>query len=634
MHKLTHMGIVNRRTILCADTFLAVLSSFIVLFVIDNTVADVRSDVEIRICAISAIVSFVLLSLLGVHKSVIRHFSIHTITQIFKVSSIKVIAVLSIVYSRNWIIPFNLLLLYSVLDKLLTVLILIGFRVVLINIYEMILYQCNNGRKNVLVYGVNADSVALRQSLKDDDQFNVVGFVNPDSQLRNYKIADLKVLHFKSTENLEAYKFKRTVHGIIYPNNKLVRNEIQKLVVFSNKVGIKSYIVPAINDVNDKSVKTPVKRIHIEDLLGRDEIEIDMRIIKDKFTGKTILVTGAAGSIGSELCRLLAGLNVKKLILFDNAETPLHNIRLELENNYPSLDFVPFIGDVRSIERLTNAFEQYRPQVVFQAAAYKHVPLMEENPCEAVRVNVTGSRNVADLCVKYDVEKMIMVSTDKAVNPTNVMGASKRLAEIYVQSLGLAIEKGQVKGKTKFITTRFGNVLGSNGSVIPHFKKQIAAGGPVTVTHPEITRYFMTIPEACRLVMDATAMSDGSEIYVFDMGTPMKISELASRMIRLSGFEPNVDIEIEYTGLRPGEKLYEEVLSTEENTIPTKHKKIRIAKVREYTYSELLASFNTLEQLAVAIKVDDTVKLMKEIVPEFHSNNSVFEKFDKIFIYA
>ncbi len=629
MGKLSRLGIVSRWTILCADIFLAVLSSLITLFIINNFMSELSLAVEVRICAISAVASFALLYLLDVYKSVIRHFSTHTIIKIFVVAFGKIVCVLFIAYIRKWNLPFPSLLLYSIVDYLLTVLILIGFRVVLISAYDMVIAQYNTGRKNVLVYGVGSDAVAVRQSLKDNRQFKVIGYVNPEPQLKSYIIEDLKVLHFASVEDLDSYKFKRILHGIIYPSKTSVQVETERLVSQSNKIGLKSYVVPAINDVNDRNQKATVKRIQIEDLLGRDEIEIDMNAILNEFSGKTIMVTGAAGSIGSELCRQLAGLNVKKLILFDNAETPLHNIRLELENNYPSLDFVPFIGDVRSIERLTVAFEQYKPQVVFQAAAYKHVPLMEENPCEAARVNITGSRNVADMCVKYDVEKMVMVSTDKAVNPTNVMGASKRLAEIYVQSLGLAIEKGEVKGKTKFVTTRFGNVLGSNGSVIPYFKKQITAGGPVTVTHPEITRYFMTIPEACRLVMDAAAMSDGSEIYVFDMGTPMKIADLAKRMIRLAGFEPDVDIEIKYTGLRPGEKLYEELLSTEENTIPTKHHKIRIAKVREYTYTDLLDKFDEMNELAIAVKVDDTVKLMKAIVPEFHSKNSEFEKLDR-----
>ena len=354
-----------------------------------------------------------------------------------------------------------------------------------------------------------------------------------------------------------------------------------------------------------------------------------MQEIRENFCGKTVLVTGAAGSIGSELCRQLATFGVKELVLYDNAETPMHNFRLELEDRFPELKFTPVIGDVRIPERLDYVFRKFRPQVVFHAAAYKHVPLMEENPCEAVLVNVGGSRNVADKCIEYDVEKMVMISTDKAVNPTNIMGCTKRLAEIYVQSLGLAIQRGERQGKTKFVTTRFGNVLGSNGSVIPRFKEQIAKGGPVTVTHPEIMRFFMTIPEACRLVMEAATMSTGNQIVVFDMGSPVKIADLAKRMIELAGFTPDKDIKIEYTGLRPGEKLYEEVLSNTENTLPTSHDRIRVAKVREYGYEDACHAFDSLVKLARAVEIPDMVRLMKSTVPEYKSNNSVFEKFDK-----
>lgn len=340
------------------------------------------------------------------------------------------------------------------------------------------------------------------------------------------------------------------------------------------------------------------------------------------------MVTGAAGSIGSELCRQLATFGVKQLILFDNAETPLHNIRLELEDKFPELNFVPVIGDVRSLPRLDFVFRKHRPQIVFHAAAYKHVPLMEENPCEAVQVNVCGSRQVADKCVEYDVEKMVMVSTDKAVNPTNIMGCTKRLAEIYVQSLGLVIERGEIKGKTKFVTTRFGNVLGSNGSVIPRFREQIEHGGPVTVTHPEINRFFMTIPEACRLVMEAATFSTGTLIFVFDMGTPVKIVSLAERMIQLAGLEVGRDIKIEFTGLRPGEKLYEEVLATKENTIPTSHERIFVAKAREYPYQDAAEVMTRLTELATIVEIPDMVCLMKSTVPEFKSKNSVYEKYD------
>lgn len=344
-------------------------------------------------------------------------------------------------------------------------------------------------------------------------------------------------------------------------------------------------------------------------------------VVKE-FKDKVVLVTGAAGSIGSELCRQLAQMQIKQLIMFDSAETPLHNVRLEFEKKYPELNFVPVIGDVRVKERLRLVFELYHPQIIFHAAAYKHVPLMEANPCEAVLVNVTGSRQVADMALEYGSEKMVMVSTDKAVNPTNVMGASKRLAEIYVQSLGYAVKERKVKGNTQFITTRFGNVLGSNGSVIPHFKEQIENGGPVTVTHPDIIRFFMTIPEACRLVMEAATMGEGNEIFVFEMGKAVKIVELATRMIELAGYKPGEDIQIEFTGLRPGEKLYEEVLSNEENTLPTSNKKIKIAKVRRYEYEDIVGVYSEFERLSRSVQIIDTVKLMKQIVPEFKSKNS------------
>ena len=372
-----------------------------------------------------------------------------------------------------------------------------------------------------------------------------------------------------------------------------------------------------------------VREVKIEDLLGRDEIQISMDELRTAYAGRTVMVTGAAGSIGSELSRLLATLGVGKLILFDNAETPMHNLRLEFDDNFPNLRFVPIIGDVRSKARLDFAFRTHRPSVVFHAAAYKHVPLMEENPCEAVLVNMIGSRNVADKCIEYGAERMVMISTDKAVNPTNIMGCSKRLAEIYVQSLGLAIERGEVEGVTHFVTTRFGNVLGSNGSVIPRFREQIAKGGPVTVTHPDITRFFMTIPEACRLVMQATVMDTANRICVFDMGEPVKIDMLARRMIQLSGLVVDRDIKIQYTGLRPGEKLYEEVLSDIENTEPTEHGRIRLARVRSYDYKDALAAAEKLEELSRNVEIPEMVKLMKQVVPEFISKNSRFSEYDR-----
>ena len=439
----------------------------------------------------------------------------------------------------------------------------------------------------------------------------------------------LPVYRFKDDRQLERAILDNKIDAVLFTRDTDAQYERDGLIPYCTQHRVKTLIIPTVDEVADKKSFFHPREVKVEDLLGRKEITISLEEIKANFFGKVVMVTGAAGSIGSELVRQLASFGVKKLVLYDNGETAMHNLRLELEERFKDLDFVPIIGDVRHPERLDFAFRTWHPQVVFHAAAYKHVPLMEENPCEAVLVNVYGSKNVADKCLEYDVEKMVMISTDKAVNPTNIMGCTKRLAEIYVQSLGLAIEKGERQGKTKFVTTRFGNVLGSNGSVIPRFREQIAKGGPVTVTHPEINRFFMTIPEACRLVMEAATMSTGNQIFVFDMGEPVKIDMLARRMITLAGFTPDKEIKIEYTGLRPGEKLYEEVLSDKESTLPAFHERIRIAKVREYQYDEVLATINQLDSLARKVLIPDMVKLMKKTVPEYISGNSEYSKFDK-----
>ena len=418
------------------------------------------------------------------------------------------------------------------------------------------------------------------------------------------------------------------IDGVIFPSVRTAQDERDRLVRFCEEDNLSTLVVPEIEEMRGGEVRRSVRPIRIEDLLGRDEIRINLDEIGNLLSGKTILVTGAAGSIGSEICRQLAHFPIHKLICFDSADTPMHNLRLELEDKYKDLNFVPIIGDVRSDDRLDYVFRNWHPQVVFHAAAYKHVPLMEENPCEAVRTNVYGSRLLADFAVRYGVERFVMISTDKAVNPTNIMGCSKRLAEIYVQSLSLAIARGEVRGTTKFITTRFGNVLGSNGSVIPRFREQIAAGGPVTVTHPDIIRFFMTIPEACRLVLEAGTMGNGGEIFVFDMGEPVRIADLARRMIQLSGLKEGKDIEIKYTGLRPGEKLYEEVLSNKENTKETPHEKIRVASVREYAYGDVCRHIDRLSELSKAVEILPMVREMKAFVPEFKSKNSRFEELD------
>lgn len=520
-------------------------------------------------------------------------------------------------------------LVFVISDGMLTLISLIGIRIIVIVVYESLIGIVRKTDMKVFIYGTDDKSVALKTRLRNSSHYKIAGFCiySPDNSRRI--LVDSRVYSFSDKVSFNLLIKKHHIQGILFARYESIREEENRLLEYCKSSGVKTLIAPSISeaDVNGFFHQF-VRPIRIEDLLGREEIKINMQEIASEYCDKIILVTGAAGSIGSELCRQLAQIGVRKLILFDSGETPLHNVRLEFEKNYPNIDFIPVIGDVRVKQRVRMVFEQYHPQIVFHAAAYKHVPLMEENPCEAVYVNVIGSRQVADMAVEYGAEKMIMISTDKAVNPTNVMGASKRLAEIYVQSLGTAIKEGKAKGKTKFITTRFGNVLGSNGSVIPRFKEQIENGGPVTVTHPDIIRYFMTIPEACRLVMEAGMMGEGNEIFVFEMGEPVKIVDLATRMIELAGYRLDEDIKIEYTGLRPGEKLYEELLSTEENTLPTSNKKIKIAKVRRYEYNDILESYADFEILARNVEIMDTVALMKRIVPEFISRNSRFEILD------
>lgn len=619
----------NSRAILLVDIFLSAGSSFVTLLFVDNFIIDLSRSTYVLVMIGTCLTSFLAFWGLSVNRNIIRHATIKSIGRMGMAVLLKEILLVGMILVSGEHLFGQHLFACGLIDFLVTTAVLVGFRVTLVLVYDFAISLYGSGKTRVLVYGTGDKSVALKKRMHTSKHYHVVGFVNPDKYLKSFVISELSVYYFADEPNFVRFVKKYNINGLLYPSHEEARREKDRLVRFCQENGVKNLVSPPIDVLGDGAKKTVIREIRIEDLLGREEIRVNTREIAAYFAGKVVMVTGAAGSIGSELCRQLATFGVKHLVLFDNAETPMHELRLELERNFPGLTFTPFIGDVRQKERLRMAFEMYHPRVVFHAAAYKHVPLMEENPCEAVRVNVEGSRLVADFCVEYDVDMMVMISTDKAVNPTNVMGASKRLAEIYVQSLGLAIERGEVKGKTRFVTTRFGNVLGSNGSVIPYFRKQIERGGPVTVTDPGITRFFMTIPEACRLVMEAAAMSTGNQIFVFDMGEPVKIVDLAERMIRLAGYVPNEDIQIKFIGLRPGEKLYEEVLSSEENTIPTGNAKIRVAKVREYKRNEILEAYDRLEELALAVKIEDTVRLMKRIVPEFKSRNSRFEMLDR-----
>ena len=568
--------------------------------------------------------------LLKTYNIIIRHFSFKD-TVLFGVAALGKVCIMGVATLLvGHLNRTTAVLLFF--DFFVTTMAFCAVRLLMIYVYDAYKYQARERerRDRVLIYGTNDKAIATVSRLRGSKRFEVVGLISNHTEIEHATLADKKVYHLDSALDFERIVTQLSLRGIIFTRDTDVAAEQDHLVRFCSERGLKVLIAPAVDEITGAPVTNlQVRNIKIEDLLGREEIKISMDAIKANFKDKVVLVTGAAGSIGSELCRQLAGFGVCKLVLFDNAETPMHNLRLELEERFPDLKLVPIIGDVRLAQRLDFAFRTHRPQVVFHAAAYKHVPLMEENPCEAVMVNVSGSRNVADKCIEYGVEKMVMISTDKAVNPTNVMGCTKRLAEIYVQSLGRAIADGKVEGKTQFVTTRFGNVLGSNGSVIPRFREQIEKGGPVTVTHKDITRYFMTIPEACRLVMEAATLPTENRICVFDMGQPVKIDTLARRMIELAGLVPGEDIEIVYTGLRPGEKLYEEVLSNKENTDETSHDRIRIARTREYDYADAARAVEQLRSLSLEVDIPGTVKLMKSIVPEYISNNSRFEEYDK-----
>ena len=473
-----------------------------------------------------------------------------------------------------------------------------------------------------IIYGSGIYGLITKHTIEKESGLDgkIVCFVDDNKKQLGKTLEGLKIFHTSTLDHIiKKEKIKKLIVAIKNPDKAKKRQVID--ICLANNVEILN--VPSPTDwINGEFTSKQIKKIHIEDLLGRDSIKLDPERLSDEFNQKTILVTGAAGSIGSEIVRQLVQYSPEKIILLDQAESPLYNLQVELKEKRLLHLTETVIGDIRNYERLENVFKTLKPDYIFHAAAYKHVPLMENNPSEAIITNVLGSKNLVDLSLKYDVERFVLISTDKAVNPTNVMGCSKRIAEIYAQSANQL-------GKTKFITTRFGNVLGSNGSVIPLFKKQIENGGPLTVTDKRITRFFMTIPEACQLVLEAESMGKGGEIFVFDMGQSVRIYDLAKKMVKLSGLELNKGIEIKITGLRPGEKLYEELLTNEENTKETHHPQILIAKVRDYNFEEISADIVLLTGLFDEQNNNDIVRKMKDIVPEFISNNSVFEKLDK-----
>ena len=567
------------------------------------------------------------------YSGIVRYSTFVDITKLLSAIIVNVLTLLVINYFESLFGGDGMLLrLAIVLYGVFAFLLLMFLRVSVKTLYDV--FVVNLGRPiSIVVYGTKSAGISIAKMIRSESnsRYRVVGFVdngnNQDKQIFGlpiYSTANSKLLTI-----LE----KKQVQAVVVSPLKLKGGEVSNELNMFVDAGLQLLMIPKLtnykegDEMGEFNVERNLRKIQIEDLLGRTPIEIDKSPIENMISDKVVMITGAAGSIGSEIVRQLSTFKPKKLILLDNAETPLHNVKLELTEKFNNIEYAFVIADVRMRDRIEAVFAEMRPNVVFHAAAYKHVPLMEDNPSECVMANVKGTCNVADMAVKYGVAAFVMVSTDKAVNPTNVMGCSKRIAEIYVQSLAkkLALQGGKT---TRFITTRFGNVLGSNGSVIPLFRQQIEKGGPVTVTHPDIIRYFMTIPEACQLVLEAATISNGGEIFIFDMGLPVKIADLAKKMIRLSGLEPGVDIQIEYTGLRPGEKLFEELLNDEELVKPTSHDKIMIANVREYDYDEMLPMYDKLFEYGKANQDYLVVRTMKEMVPEYKSQNSVYQKID------
>lgn len=516
----------------------------------------------------------------------------------------------------TFIIPFSIV----VIDFLLTVFLMASFRLATKIIYQE-LYNPSKEKTDVVIYGASQFGVITKRTLDRDaeSKHKVVAFFDFENSNIGKTLEGVNIFH---PDYLEELVEKNTIDKLIIAKEEIGPTEKQNIIEKCLQYDIRVLSVPDINTwINGELSFNQIKEINIEDLLERPPIVLDVNKIKKKVLNKNVLVTGAAGSIGSEIVRQLINFNPNKILLFDQAESPLYDMELDLQEKFNFYNFEIVIGNVADEYRIRKLFEVYRPSYVYHAAAYKHVPMMENNPTEALRTNILGTKIISDMSHEFKVEQFVMVSTDKAVNPTNVMGASKRIAEIYVQAFNQVSD-------TNFITTRFGNVLGSNGSVILRFKKQIDKGGPVTVTHPDVTRYFMTIPEACQLVLEAGAISNGGEIFIFDMGESVKIIDLAKKMVKLSGLTIGKDIQIKYTGLRPGEKLYEELLNDMENTIPTHHSKIMIAKVRNYDFHQVQEQFTELIKLQKDHNNFEIVRKMKEIVPEFKSQNSAYEELD------
>jgi len=627
-HKLLkRFGYLPRGIVFAIDLFLLVLSCILTGFIIYSLTSDFNFQLFINKSLVAISISSFYFLLFRTYSGLIRHSTILDAVRLLLATSFSAATLLSLNFIQFYTTG-------SVLFKIPTILIffivsfttLFFFRITVKQAYEYIYSYNNKYVARLAVLGTNDNSISLGTAILGEKpkRYNLIAFLDTKRKNQSKRILSLPIL-FLQEGNIDIL-IDRKIQAVLIPSIFPADFDIKKFMNLCVEANIKVYVAPLIGKLDtDKPISSQIKDIQIDDLLERDPIELDKKTIKKQLKGKTVLVSGAAGSIGSEISLQIAGFKPYELILLDQAESPMFELGNRLKELFPDIKIRCVIADIRNYNRLHEIFEQFQPEIVYHAAAYKHVPLMELNPYEALFTNVFGTKNLADLSVKFMVGRFVMVSTDKAVNPSNVMGASKRIAEIYVQSLN-TISKDH---HTKFITTRFGNVLGSNGSVVPIFQKQIEKGGPITITHPDIIRYFMTIPEACQLVLEAGAMGGGGEIFIFDMGEPVKIIDLATKMIKLSGLEPHTDIKIKITGLRPGEKLYEELLNDRSKKHPTYNDKIMIATEKQYTHDWVASQIEELQKI-VLNGSDFTLMVykMKEIVPEFISQNSVYQSLD------
>ncbi|WP_370511491.1 polysaccharide biosynthesis protein [Flavobacterium sp. GT3R68] len=629
---LSKINYLPRWIIFCIDVVIVICSNIITYLLISNLTMSFYDTLDVPVrYGIVVLANMIFFLVYRTYSGIIRHSTfIDGIKLLFSTTS-AFVSLVVFNYSAYFLIGKKIYLVPGlVVNYLISFSLLFLFRIFVKKMFEFYTAEKSKGGLiRAVIYGSDANAISVANALQAEipTRFKLVGFLNRSGQNSAKTILDLPILNQK--KKIPVLLRAMNVEALILADRSLTIADKMAIVDECLEYNFKVFTLPAVTDWEDPNeISKKVKNIQIQDLLERNPIVLDNKSISTQIKSKTILITGAAGSIGSEIVWQVKSFNPEKIILLDQAETPLHHLSLELSKTDITAKICSIIADIRNYGVMEEIFKQHQPHIVYHAAAYKHVPLMEENPAQAVFTNVLGTKNLADLAKKYNVDKFVMVSTDKAVNPSNVMGASKRIAEKYVQSLFYNFQNNDRK-TTKFITTRFGNVLGSNGSVVPLFTQQIASGGPITITHPEIIRYFMTIPEACQLVLEAGAMGNGGEIYIFDMGKPVKIIDLAKKMIRLAGLIPDKDISIKIVGLRPGEKLYEELLNDSSKALPTYHEKIMIAEVISDHFVELEIEINELISIAKSFQNQKIVTKMKEIVPEFISMNSTFEILDK-----